>query len=112
MSEMVDVISSEFEEALEVRNPKSLHRGIFLLLSSTINKEEHITEHSGLRDSVDLMGHSMGNGFIRMDEHFKRMDEKFERMDKLGQQMYRFMIWSFGTAATASGIIIAVLKLS
>ncbi len=49
MSEMVDVISSEFEEAMEIKNPKSLHRGIFLLLSSTVPREEHIIEHNDLK---------------------------------------------------------------
>ena len=159
MSEMVDVISSEFEEALDVKNPKSLHRGIFLLLSSTVSREEHSLEHSGLKSSIELIGHRMEEGFIRMDEQFKRMNERFEvvdkkfeavqqqmdrrfevvdkkfeavqqqmdrrfdasdrhfesienRLDKLSQQMYRFMIWSFGTTATASGLIIAVLKLT
>ena len=148
MSEMIDVISSEFEDALEVKNPKSLHRGIFLLLSSSVPREEHTMEHSGLKASIELIGHRMEEGFMRMDERFKRIDEKFERMDerfeavdkkfeavqqqmdrrfdasdkrfesienrldKLSQQMYRFMIWSFSTAATASGIIIAVLKLT
>ncbi len=147
-SELVDVISGEFEEALEVKNPKSLHRGIFLLLSSTVSREEHSMEHSGLKSSIELIGHRMEEGFMRMDERFKRMDERFRRMDerfeaadkkfeavqqqmdrrfdasdkrfesienrldKLSQQMYRFMIWSFGTTATASGIIIAVLKLT
>ena len=56
MSEMVDLISSEFEEALDVKNPKSLHRGIFLLLSSTVPKEEHSTEHSGLKESINVIG--------------------------------------------------------
>lgn len=159
MSEMVDVISSEFEDALEVKNPKSLHRGIFLLLSSTVPREEYSLEHSGLKASIELIGHHMEEGFMRMDEQFKRMDERFvvvdkkfeavqqqmdkrfevvdkkfevvqqqmdrrfdasdkhfesieNRLDKLNQQMYRFMIWSFGTTATASGLIIAVLKLT
>ena len=155
MSEMVDVISGEFEEALEVKNPKSLHRGIFLLLSSTVPKEEHSLEHGDLKSAIELSSHRMEEGFKRMDERFKVMDERFKRMDDqfkrmderfeaadkkfeavqqqmdrrfdasdkrfesienrldiLGQQMNRFMIWSFGMTATASGIIIAVLKLT
>lgn len=141
MSEMVDLISSEFEDALEVKNPKSLHRGIFLLLSSTVSREEHSLEHSGLKASIELISLRIEEGFKRMGERFKVMDERFEaadkkfeavqkqmdrrfdasdkrfeaienRLDKLSQQMYRFMIWSFGTTATASGLIIAVLKLT
>ncbi len=155
MSEMVDVISGEFEEALEVKNPKSLHRGIFLLLSSTVPREEHLVEHNGLKTSistlnsnVELIALRMEEGFRRMDERFEAVDKRFEAVDKrfeaidrkfeavqqqmdrrfdasdkrfesienrldiLGQQMNRFMIWSFGMTAAASGIIIAVLKLT
>ena len=45
MADLVDVISSEFEDAMEVRNAKSLHRGVFLLVSSMVKKEEHVWQH-------------------------------------------------------------------
>ena len=52
----------------------------------------------------------------QMDRRFDASDKRFEaienRLDKLSQQMFRFMVWSFGTTVTASGIIIAVLKLT
>jgi hypothetical protein len=130
MSEMVDVISREFEDALEVKNPKSLHRGIFLLLSSSVPREEHLVEHNdfktsimALNNNVELIAVRMEEGFKRMDERFEASDKRFEsiekrfesvesRLDKLSKQMFRFMIWSFGTTATASGLIIAVLKLT
>jgi len=82
MSEMVDVISSEFEEAFEVKNPKSLYRGIFLLLSSTVPREEHSLEHSNLKSSITALNQNVQLIALRMEEGFKRMDERFEVIDK------------------------------
>ena len=82
MSEMVDVISSEFEEAMEIKNSKSLHRGIFLLLSSTVPREEHIIEHSDLKSSITTLNHNVELIALRMEEGFKRMDERFEAVDQ------------------------------
>lgn len=82
MSEMVDVISSEFEEAMEIKNPKSLHRGIFLLLSSTVPREEHALEHNDLKSSITALNHNVELIALRMEEGFKRMDERFEAVDK------------------------------
>ena len=89
MSEMVDVISSEFEEAMEIKNPKSLHRGIFLRLSSTFPREEHKLEHNDLKSSITALNHNvelialrMGEGFKRMDDRFEVVDKRFEAIDK------------------------------
>ncbi len=82
MSEMVDVISSEFEEAMEIKNPKSLHRGIFLLLSSIVTGEEHALAHNDLKSSITALNHNVELIALRMEEGFKRMDERFEAVDK------------------------------
>ncbi len=82
MSELIDVISGEFEEALEVKNPKSLHRGIFLLLSSTVPKEEHSVEHNDLKASIMALNNNVELITMRMEDGFKRMDQRFEVVDK------------------------------
>ena len=63
MADLVDVISSEFEDAMEVRNAKSLHRGVFLLVSSMVKKEEHVQEHADLISSIKLIATRMEEGF-------------------------------------------------
>ncbi len=82
MSDLAQIITGEFEEALEVKNPKSLQRGIFLLLSSTVQKDEHTTEHYGLKDSINTLSRNVELIALRMEEGFKRMDTRFEVMDK------------------------------
>lgn len=87
MSELADIISGEFEEALEVKNPKSLHRGIYLLLSATVRKEEHAGEHDGLKASLSELSSDVKLIAQRMEEGFKRMDERFEAVDKRFEDM-------------------------
>jgi hypothetical protein len=82
MSELVDVISGEFEEALEVKNPKSLHRGIFLLLSSSVPREEHSVERNDLKTSIMALSNNVELITMRMEDGFKRMDQRFEAVDK------------------------------
>ena len=82
MSELAEVISGEFEEALEVKNPKSLQRGIFLLLSSTVPREEYNIEHNNIKSSIVTLNNNVELIALRMEEGFKRMDQRFEAVDK------------------------------
>ena len=82
MSELAEVITGEFEDALEVKNPASLKRGIYLLLSSTVPKEEHAVEHTDLKSSIATLNSSVQLIASRMEEGFKRMDTRFEAIDQ------------------------------
>ena len=57
----------------------------------------------------------MIQGFQQSDKRFEQVDKRFEQMDKrfevLTGRMDRFMVWSFGLTVTATGLIIAVIKL-
>ncbi len=54
--------------------------------------------------------------FEQVEKRFEQMDKRFEQMDKrfdeLSNRLLQFMIWSFGLAISATGVIIAVMKLS
>jgi flagellar capping protein FliD len=82
MSELAEVITGEFEDALEVKNPASLKRGIYLLLSSTVPKEEHAVEHNDLKSSIATLNSSVQLIASRIEEGFKRMDTRFEAFDE------------------------------
>ena len=151
MADLAQILEEELEEAVEVKNRKSLHRYITLLTANLI-KEDNRLEHTEFQQELikidgrfNRMITEIREGFIRMDHRFETMqqqmdqrfesvDKKFEavqqqmdrsfdasdkrfeaienRLDKLSRQMFRFMVWSFGTTVTASGFIIAVLKLT
>lgn len=152
MADLAQILEEELEEAVEIKNRKSLHRYITLLTANLVKKEDNRMEHTEFQQELikidgrfNKMITEIREGFIRMDHRFEAMqqqmdqrfesgDKKFEavqqqmdrrfdasdkrfeaiesRLDKLIQQMFRFMVWSFGTTVTASGIIIAVLKLT
>ena len=101
MSEMVDLISSEFEEALEVKNSKSLHRGIFLLLSSTVPKAEHSLEHNDLKSSINALNHNVELLALRMTEGFEKMERHF---DKRFAMMFSFITIGFVILATMMSV--------
>ena len=54
-----------------------------------------------------------------MNRRFEQVDKRFEearkdmnqRFEMLTQRIDRFMIWSFGLTVTATGLIIAIIKL-
>ena len=82
MSDLAEIITGEFTDAVEVKNPESLKRGIFLLLSSTVRKEEHAAEHDGLKESIRTLSKNVELIALRMEEGFKRIDARFEASDK------------------------------
>ena len=156
MADLARILEEELEEAVEVKNRKSLHRYIILLTENIAGKEENRMEHSEFQQELikidgrfNQMITEVREGFKSVDQRFETMqtsiDQRFEtmqtsldqrfgsmqqqmnrrfdasdkrfeavesRLDKLSRQMFRFMVWSFGTTVTASGIIIAVLKLT
>jgi hypothetical protein len=63
----------------------------------------------------------MEQGFALMEKRFDQVDKRFEQTDKrfesmdhrfatLNQRMDRFMVWSFGLAISATGILLAAIK--
>ena len=70
MESLAELLEQELEEAVEVKNRKSLHRYITLLSEGLAHRERNEREHSEFRET-----------FIRIDtrieEGFKRMDERF-----------------------------------
>jgi hypothetical protein len=145
MADLAQILEEELEEAVEVKNRKSLHRYITLLTNNLTKKEDNRMEHTEFQQELlkidgrfNQMITEVKEGFNKIDQRFatmqasinqrfesvqKQMDGRFDasdkrfeaienRLDKLSQQMFRFMVWSFGTTVTASGIIIAVLKLT
>jgi len=82
MAELAEMITGEFEDALEVKNPKSLHRAVYLILSNSVKEDEHREEHRRLDGILEKIGRHVEILAVEMREGFKRMDERFEAVDK------------------------------
>ena len=113
LSQISDYIKGQFIGWMESMPPRQIHRDYeFELHERMIRVEEELKTQREL----------MKQGFEQVDKKFEQMDKRFESMDKrfesmenhfseLSRRMFHFMIWSFGSTATAAGIIIAVMKL-
>lgn len=113
LSQISDYIKIQFTEWINSMPPRQFTRGYeFELHERMIRVEEELKTQREL----------MKQGFDRVDKRFEHVDKRFEQMDRrfesmenhfsvLSRRMFHFMIWSFGSTATAAGIIIAVLKL-
>ncbi|MGC9312862.1 MAG: hypothetical protein ACP5IA_09210 [Sediminispirochaetaceae bacterium] len=86
MKDLAEMLEDELSEAVEVKNPKSLHRYITLLTGGYVEQDVHERRYSELSSSIREMLASMQEGFRRMDDRFasmqKQMDERFTGMQK------------------------------
>ncbi|MDA3939884.1 MAG: hypothetical protein PF693_11335 [Spirochaetia bacterium] len=106
LSQISDYIKGQFLEWIEsipLRPVPSAYG--FELHERMIRVEEELKNQREL----------MKQGFEQVDKRFEQVDKRFEQMEnhfsELSRRMFHFMIWSFGSTATAAGIIITVLKI-
>ena len=82
MSEIVEILESELQDAFEVKNPKSLHRYVVLMVDRFASKS--VAEQQNQR--FDEILSSMREGFGRMDQRFedmqRQMDTRFQAVDR------------------------------
>ena len=89
MHEIVEILEGELENAVEVKDRKSLHRYVVLMVDSVVGRKEHESstqrmhaQLDGLRSDVALIAERMEQGFVRMDERFSAVDRRFEDVNK------------------------------
>ena len=118
MESLAEILEQDLEEAVEVKNKKSLHRYITLLTENLVRKDKNENEHSEFRESflkmenrMDMLITEMREGFKRMDERFEAVDKRFESVDKrfddVNQKftmMFRFITIGFVVLATMMSV--------
>ena len=89
MNEIVEILEGELENAVEIKDRKSLHRYVVLMVDTVVGRKEYESSSqrmeaqlSGLRSDVALIAERMEQGFARMDERFSAVDRRFEDMNK------------------------------
>ncbi len=127
LSQISDYIKIQFTEWMESIPPRQFHRDYkFELHERMIRVEEELKTQRELMkqgfEQVDKRFEQVDKRFEQVDKRFEQAERRFDQMDKrfetmenhfseLSRRMFHFMIWSFGSTATAAGIIIAVLKM-
>ena len=89
MDALSNILESELNEAVQVKNPESLHRYVSLLTHSFLLKENNDREHSEFREAMargdarwkELINH-MNFKFDAVDKRFEAVDKRFEAVDK------------------------------
>ena len=84
---LADILEQDLEEAVEVKNKKSLHRYITLLTENIVRKDRYEREHTEFREVFLQIGTRIEEGFRRMDEHFGFMDKRFTHVEKRFEQV-------------------------
>ncbi|MEA1910830.1 MAG: hypothetical protein U9N32_04020 [Spirochaetota bacterium] len=122
-----DYIKGQFVGWMESMPTRQLNRTYeFELHERMIRVEEELKTQRELMkqgfEQVDKRFEQVDKRFEQVDKRFEQAERRFDQMDKrfealenhfseLSRRMFHFMIWSFGSTATAAGIIIAVMKL-
>jgi hypothetical protein len=84
MTDIVELLESELEEAFEVKDRKSLHRYVVLMVDRFASRSA--AEHQNQR--FDEILAAMREGFQRMDERFAAVDKRFEAMQQQIDQRF------------------------
>lgn len=86
MSVIAEILEQKLEEAVEVKNKKSLHRYIVLLTENIVRKENYEKDHNEIKSDIKTLAEIVKQGFERMDKRFedvfRYMDKRFEAVDK------------------------------
>jgi len=101
MESLADILEQELEEAVEVKNKRSLHRYITLLTENLVRQDRNEREHSEFREAIIRIDTRIEEGFKRMDQRFESMQSS---MDKRFDMMFKFMTTGFVILATMMSV--------
>ena len=87
MENFSEILEQELEEAVEVKNKKSLHRYILLLTNNLVKQERFDSHVAEFRSDVRVIAESMKQGFVAVDKRFEDMNQRFEDVNKQFEYM-------------------------
>ncbi len=100
MHNLAEILEEEFTEAVEVKDKKSLHRYITLLVDNVAEKQAVDTQLIEINHRIEMLIKEMKIGFENVDKRFTDlihyMDKRFEGMDKRFEDMNKkvnILIW-------------------
>ncbi len=115
MADLAQILEEELEEAVEVKNRKSLHRYISLLTDNLVHKEDNRMEHTEFQQELIKIDGRFKQMITEVREGFKQMDERFEasnirfetlerHFDKRFAMMFSFITIGFVVMATMMSV--------
>ncbi len=91
MIELIEILEQELEDAVEVKNKKSLHRYMVLLVENVVRKEEYGQEVSEIKSDIKVLAEVMKQGFEDVNKRFEDVNKRFDDMNKKFSMMFAFM---------------------
>jgi len=82
MNNFAEILEEELGEAVEVKNRKSLHRYITLLVENISQKEATEKQFLELKNEIKIIAELMNQGFENVNKRFEDMNKRFEDMNK------------------------------
>ncbi len=91
MNNLAEILEEELEEAVEIKNKKSLHRYITLLVDNIAQKEATNKQFLELKNEIKTLAETMKLGFENANKRFEDMNKRFEDMNnRFGDMNSRF----------------------
>ena len=88
MDAIIEILEQELEEAVEVKDKKSLHRYIVLLTENIVKKESYEKEQLEIKNEIKTLAELMKQGFESMDKRFESLQQQMDtRFEALQHQM-------------------------
>ena len=115
MADLAQILEEELEEAVEIKNRKSLHRYITLLTDNLVKKDDNRMEHTEFQQELikingrfNQMITEVREGFKRMDQRSEvmqqQMDKRFDASDKRFSMMFSFITIGFVVISTMMSV--------
>ena len=96
MNHLAEILEHELEEAVEIKNKKSLHRYVILLADNVVQKSTYQQNTDEVKSDIKVLAETMKVGFQAVDKRFEDMNKRFEDMNKRFNMMFTFMNIGFG----------------
>lgn len=87
----VEVLEQELEDAVEIKNKKSLHRYILLLTDNVVRQDRFDRDVSEVKSEVRIIADSMRQGFAHMDKRFEDMNKRFDEASRITDKRFEDM---------------------
>ena len=99
INNLAEILEEELEEAVEVKNKKSLHRYITLLTQNLVERQAVDKQLVEINNKIEILTRTMKVGFENMEKRFtdlihyidKRFEDMHKYMNKRFEDMQKYM---------------------
>ena len=110
MESFAEILEDELTEAVEVKNPKSLHRYILLLTQNLIDRTQLRQENSSISSDLKEITTIMRERFEAVDKRFESVDKRFEDMQHHMDKRFSTLQWFMGISFTMLAILFTIFQ--